>query len=138
MTCRHSDPINNPSCGSYRTPEEQVGMAERQIEDLRKKFKIPTSPDSGEFEIEDHLQVGQHLLLKVKYPSCTKCSFEGSKVMVFLNCDVGRVLRWKEVDPHFRDKDPKPDPRRAPSPDARFPATEIGWQHAIEYARIIG
>ena len=134
MACRHKDPINNPGCSSYRTPEEQIGMAEKAIEDLREKWKLPLTPDSRDFDIEDHKQVGQHLVLRVKYPSCAKCSFEGSKVMVFLRCNAGIALRWKEIDPHFRSPSPDPDPRKAPSPDARFPATEIGWADAVAWA----
>ena len=64
--------------------------------------------------------------------------------MVFLNTTELDVLRWKEIDPHFRPqkeegtqyaKGALKDPKKAPSPAARFPASDEGWKDAIEYTR---
>ena len=66
------------------------------------------------------------MVLKVKYPSCKNCSYEGIKVMVFLDTTALDALRWKRIDPHFKDK--------APSPAARFPASDEGWNDALAYA----
>lgn len=78
----------------------------------------------------------KHLVLKVEYPNCRLCSFEGRKVMVFLNTSPMAAIKWKEIDPHFRaaSKAP-PSDRCAPSPAARFPATPDGWCDAVSYAR---
>lgn len=46
------------------------------------------TPDAERFEIEDVVAVGSHLVLKVKYPNCERCSYEGTKIMVFLNCST--------------------------------------------------
>jgi len=80
--------------------------------------------------------------MKVKYPSCKKCDYEGNKVMVFLNVSEKDILKWKEIDPHFRApvedqyvKSINREPRKAPSPAARFPASDEGWKDAIEYAK---
>jgi hypothetical protein len=53
--------------------------------------------------------------------------------MVFLNITEIQALKWKEIDPHFRDD--KNTVTAAPSPAARFPASPQGWSDAIEYAR---
>lgn len=100
------------------------------------------SPDSSNFEIEEAEQVGRHLVLRVKYPNCSSCAYEGSKVMVFLNTSPLQAMRWKKIDPHFRaPRSVQPgfhaneNPREAPSPAARFPASREGWSDALSYAR---
>ncbi len=114
MTCRHQH--GDPNCSSH--PKE------------------PKTPDSYKYTIEDVEQIGEHLVLKVKYPNCNNCSYEGNKVIVFLNCSTKDALKWKKIDPHFRD--PKLDlgktKTEAPSPAARFPANPEGWCDAIAYA----
>lgn len=95
-------------------------------------------PDKARFEIEDAQPVGAHIVLKVKYPNCASCAYEGNKVMVFLNTTALQVMKWREIDPHFRAEDGRAAAvnigRAAPSPAARFPASKEGWQDAIEYA----
>lgn len=110
MTCKHSS--NDPRCGSYKAP--------------------PPTPDASNYEIVEYESVGSNVVLKVKYPNCVKCAFEGTKVMVFRNVSALDVMRWQKIDPHFRAD--KPFSREAPSPSARFPATEEGWADAIAYA----
>ena len=73
--------------------------------------------------------------MKVKYPNCAKCSFEGEKVMVFLNITEAEALRWRKIDPHFTDPAKySPGSREAPGPAARFPASNDGWVDAMRYA----
>ncbi len=56
--------------------------------------------------------------------------------MVFLNVTEASALRWREINPHFRDPAvTSPVANVAPSPAARFPASEKGWQDAINYAK---
>jgi hypothetical protein len=134
MTCRHGDPINNPACSSFRTPDEQLKMAEEAMEKLRAKFSLPETPDSERFTIEDFEQVGHLMVVKASYPNCKKCSYEGMKVMVFEGVTVKDLLKWRRIDPHFRDWIPV-SRTEAPSPIARFPASPEGWEDALLFAK---
>lgn len=145
MICRHSN--GDPSCNSGKAELEPtdgrwLGYRERVITQYVESQK----PDSKNYDIQQMERVGPHLVLKVLYPNCSKCAYEGNKVMVFLNTTELDVLRWKEIDPHFRpqkvEMDPMnrmervvKDPKKAPSPAARFPASDEGWKDAIEYAK---
>ena len=128
MTCHHH--AGDPNCSSTQRHNQTY----RELENLKKQI---ASPDNSKFEIVQVDQVGRHLVLKVLYPNCEKCSYEGNKVMVFLNTSPAAALLWKTIDPHFR-----PDTkfrthhaREAPSPEVRFPASEKGWMDAIAYAK---
>lgn len=145
MICRHSN--GDPSCTSGKAELEPtdgrwLGYRERVITQYVESQK----PDSKNYDIQQMERVGPHLVLKVLYPSCSKCAYEGNKVMVFLNIGELDVIKWKEIDPHFRpdliEIDPMnkmkrivKDPKKAPSPAARFPASDEGWKDAIEYAK---
>lgn len=139
MTCRHKDPINNPACSSYQTPEKQLVAMERDRNELMKKFNLSQTPDNSNFEILDtFIWSGTEypgLVLKVKYESCPNCSYEGTKILVYRNVTLKDVLKWKVIDPHFSDKPPQ-DYKHAPSPVARFPANEAGWDMAISFVQI--
>lgn len=117
MTCRHSsgDPHCSKNQPAYTEPEK------------------PATPDAARYEIVDVQRVGAHLVLKVKYPNCFACSYEGHKVMVFANATESSVLKWRNIDPHFRN-DNHLDPTKAPGPAARFPASDVGWADALAYA----
>jgi hypothetical protein len=119
MTCRHAK--GDPHCSSTRAQYDSS----------------PTTPDKRNYEIEDVERVGAHLVMKVRYPNCALCSYEGRKVMVFLNVTEKDALQWREIDPHFAAprKSPLPLPKTAPSPAARFPASPEGWTDALAYAR---
>lgn len=128
MTCRHRK--DDPDCSAYESNLKEARELLRKAE--------PTTPDAARFSIEDAVRVGPHLVLKVLYPNCGRCSYEGNKVMVFLNVTEIQALRWKTIDPHFR----KPSnnladsikEKEAASPAARFPASEEGWADALKYA----
>ena len=120
MTCRHER--GDPNCSSNRSS-------------YRDYDTTPATPDASRFSIEEAERVGLHLVLKVKYPNCARCAFEGNKVMVFLNVTELQVLKWKKIDPHFRAPDSTFFPSDAPSPAARFPASPDGWSDALKYAR---
>jgi len=125
MACRHA--ANDPTCSSYPGNLERA----RQLIDAHEGR---TSPDASSYEIERVERVGAHLVLSVRYPNCAKCSYEGLKNLVFLNVTEVQVLRWRRIDPHFRDK--LPALNEAPSPAARFPASDEGWNDAIAYATV--
>ena len=124
MTCRHGP--NDKSCSSYRTPAQRI--AELQKEISKQKAEVG-EPDNSQFEIIDVLELTTGLILKVKYEDCPNCSYEGIKVLVYLRATIRDALKWKVIDPHFSDKLPH-GPKHAPSPDARFPASEDGWKNA--------
>lgn len=126
MTCRHSP--GDPSCtsrlGRISSLEEQL-VAERG----------PSTPDADRYQIEAFERYGAHVVLKVKYPNCVKCAYEGSKVMVFLHASEAALVGWRRIDPHFRDGTTVCGPEEARSPAARFPASAEGWKDACNYAR---
>jgi hypothetical protein len=111
MTCRHGP--YDPACSSYGTS---------------------TTPDSSNYEVLDVRECSNNLVLKVKYPNCSKCEYEGTKIMVFAKVNMVDAFKWKKIDPHFRNSHPS-SKTEAPSPVARFPANDKGWQDAIEYAK---
>lgn len=134
MTCRHQDRVNNPECSSYRTPEEQLADLDKQKGVVMEKFKLSDTPDAERFIVEDSHQYGNFLVLKVTYPSCKNCSYEGTKVMVFEGVALQDAIKWKKIDPHFSSEDPS-SPHEAPGPIARFPASDEGWQTAVDFVR---
>ena len=92
------------------------------------------TPDVTRFEIIDIDEIGPNLVVKVKYPNCASCAFEGTKVLVYLDRRIKDVIKWRRIDPHF--EQPKVAlATEAPSPVARFPANAAGWADAIEYAQ---
>lgn len=124
MTCKHKsgDPACSSTVGGYA------------YEEARRSYdKTPTTPDSERYEVVDAAQVGPHLVLKVKYPNCRACSYEGTKVMVYLSVTTLDALKWRKIDPHFADK-PSRTKHEAPGPAARFPASAEGWADALAYA----
>lgn len=128
MSCRHGP--NDPECTN--TPQYNRGLRAGYE---RGKAEAPPTPDAENYEIVQVEFVGEHLVVKVKYPNCAKCAFEGDKVMVFFNVTPKQALMWRRIDPHFRDPSAIGKAREAPSPAARFPATPDGWADACNYAR---
>ena len=133
MTCRHGP--GDPNCSSnrpqYYEDTTKISALEKRIRELESEL-AGDNPDNRRFEIEDVREVGKHLVLKVRYPNCKKCSYEGVKVLVYLNQSIVNAIKWRIIDPHFSDK-PAGD-RCAPSPAARFPASEEGWKNALRFA----
>lgn len=124
MTCRHK--AGDPNCGTYSRKYDYTPTP---------PATPPATPDAGNFEIDEVERVGPHLVMRVIYPNCAKCEYEGKKVMVFLDVSEKEVLKWREIDPHFRNPQSVRSPKTAPTPAARFPATVEGWTDALVYAR---
>ncbi len=133
MTCRHSkndlNCSNNPKNREYL---ERVGAARELVNNP------PTTPDKSNYYIEEMERFGNHIVLRVRYPNCRDCSFEGNKTMVFLNVTEKQIIHWKTIDPHFRDPKKAIMKTEAPSPAARFPGNSEGWKDACDYARSKG
>lgn len=133
MICRHSK--NDPSCSSHKDYVDTYTPTVHTRQSHGFAATDPSSPDSENYVVEEAVAVDQHLVLKVKYPNCSKCSFEGSKVLVLLNVPLIDALKWRKIDPHFKDTKKQPTmPIEAPSPRARFPADAEGWQDALTFA----
>jgi hypothetical protein len=128
MTCHHAS--DDPLCSSYKS---HVTAARKLVakDDVRNGAK----PDAENYVVIDAHAVGNHVVLKVQYPSCAKCSYEGIKILVYLNVALVEVIRWKRIDPHFAEPNELKGSTDAPSPAARFPASDVGWQDAIAYAK---
>ncbi len=120
MTCRHVG--NDPDCSSNKSKYE--------YEEKMKK------PDSEKYSIESAVEIGKNLVLKILYPNCASCAYEGNKILVYLNTNALAALKWRKVDPHFRDPGKGMWSKgEAPPPAARFPASTAGWDDALAYAR---
>jgi hypothetical protein len=109
--------------------------ASRNYTDGYSGYTTVTTPDPNQYKILDAVTVNSHLVMKVQYPNVKSCPFDGTKVMVFLNTTPLAALKWKKIDPHFREKLVPSYEDAAPSPAARFPASKKGWEDAIEYAK---
>jgi len=121
MTCHH-DP-GDPACSSTQA---RYGSS----------YEPPRTPDIEKYTIEDLVRFNEYMVLKVKYPNCSKCAYEGTKVLVLPSVPELEVLRWQAVDPHFRDPNDKSFLiKKAPAPVARFPASPEGWKDALAYAK---
>lgn len=126
MTCRHG--AGDTSCSSYRSPREEIAVLQKEIEKQKALLK---EPDNSQFEIMECLELSNGLVLKVRYENCPSCAYEGTKVLVYEGRRTADVLKWRIIDPHFSDK--VSGARVAPSPTARFPASEEGWRHATQF-----
>lgn len=125
MTCRHSPGDKN--CSSY-DPFKYLSPTQEEP---------PKTPDSKSFEIEDvYDSINNYVILKVKYPNCSMCSYEGNKVIVYKGVGLKDVLKWREIDPHFREEKTY-SIKEAPSPIARFPASDDGWMNAIALVSLL-
>lgn len=138
MICRCSSPAvhaqraANQDARRYASEEKEN---KKKVAELESEIQSMTVK-ADQYDIMEVERVGDHLVVKAKYPSCTRCSFEGVKVMVFLNVSEHDVVLWKRIDPHFRvPRDAELQGRNAPSPAARFPASAEGWRDAVSYAK---
>lgn len=135
MTCKHDK--DDVSCTShpdnYENQRYRDELAAQQAAKLVVRDSMPATPDSEKYSIEEAVPVGKNLVLKVLYPNCKRCAYEGNKVMVYLGVTPVQALKWKKIDPHFRG--PVRNDKEAPSPAARFPASPEGWKDALDFAK---
>jgi hypothetical protein len=123
MTCRHAP--GDHSCTTRYPIYNNIVNTE------------PLTPDSKKFEILEVIDSYlPYLILKVKYPNCNKCSYEGTKILVYENLSIKDLIYWKEIDPHFSNSKSK-DKTKSPSPIARFPASVIGMTHACRFIEML-
>jgi len=84
-------------------------------------------PDPNNYHIVKSAQVGENLIIMIRYPDCT--NYEGEKILVFENCDRETLLKQKTIDPHFSEN------KQYHSPYARFEPTIRGWRSARMFAQ---
>jgi hypothetical protein len=141
VTCRCSSPQEHASRAAQNERDRsiyEIGQAKREADAARAVLAkreaelAARTPRADQYELQRVEQVGPHMVLEVLYPSCATCAYEGRKVLVILNVDPLAAMRWRRIDPHFRDK--ATSITEAPSPAARFPASAEGWKDAVAYA----
>ena len=89
----------------------------------------PPNPNPSRFKILQTFVWNNHILVRVKYPDCT--SYEGEKLLLYLNTSLEQIAREKFLDPHFSDKP-------GLYPNARFEPTDRGLDMAFELLRGMG
>lgn len=148
MTCRcatpqdHADRADRNAADNIRSARERADMEKaeaRRATEARFAELAARTPNPDQFEVDRIEEVGKCLVMRVIYPSCSKCAYEGAKVMVFEGPTVIDVVKWRRIDPHFRDTGVVASmkaTKEAPSPIARFPGNEDGWKAAVFYAGI--
>ncbi|MFA7219152.1 MAG: hypothetical protein WC119_01330 [Synergistaceae bacterium] len=83
------------------------------------------NPDPYKWEVIRSSQIGQFLLVQLKYPNCT--NYEGEKIMVYKNVVLTELVSQKTIDPHFSNN------KKYHSPIARFLPTDEGWRMAQDF-----
>jgi hypothetical protein len=139
MTCRCSSPAVHASRAAEQSARSERSTREskdKEIKELKDEI-FGMIVKSTKYEIVEAVEVGAHLVMKVKYPNCKTCEFEGIKVIVFAGTNAINALKWKRIDPHFRKptKNPVALMDHAPPPVARFPNNNAGWSAALEFAK---
>lgn len=129
MVCRCSSPEVHAQREIDRTREDYRAL-EKKLKEVQNRSTI----QSDVFQIMDVVEVSGNLVLKVRYPSCRDCAFDGDKVLVFKSATAIKALKWIRIDPHFRNPKKELFDNEAPAPTARFPPTSEGWSDAIAYA----
>lgn len=151
MVCRHKP--GDPDCsssfeGRLRDYEYSMGLKEQslkqdaakaakkilELEAKLKEWEALAGNNYGDYNILDHHWENGFLIMMVQYPSCKNCSFESKKILVFDVENPQEAIYWRKVDPHFRETSTK-NKNEAPSPIARFPATDEGWINACKFVR---
>jgi hypothetical protein len=84
------------------------------------------NPSPTNFQILEAVEVGNLMVIKVKYPDAH--NFEGTKIMVYENVKAIDFMNTRELDPHFFDA------TGIKSPIARFKPTKDGWRMALAFA----
>ena len=85
-------------------------------------------PRPDYYKILSVLQIGQCLLVELKYPNCT--NYEGKKILLFKEMTLKELIDHKEIDPHFFENSKF-------SPCARFEPTVYGWKMGQVMAQCI-
>lgn len=85
------------------------------------------NPDPKKFTIIKHEEVGEYLILEVKYDGCT--NYEGKKILVYQGVKIIDLWKQGSLDPHFSNN------KQYHSPIARFRPDKEGWTNALRFTR---
>lgn len=138
MTCRCTSMAEHASRAAAQERSSMASSVEfysKKVKDLETEVRRLSAPiDNTNFEILDYypknIEKPSFLMVTVKYNSCPNCSFEGVKILLYRGAIITDLLRWRNIDPHFRNVLPK-TPAEAPGPVARFAANESGLAKSI-------
>ncbi|MCK9458528.1 MAG: hypothetical protein M0R80_02665 [Proteobacteria bacterium] len=111
------------NCNQQQSPE----TCQVQTQGRRKAKKKFPNPNPKNFEILYSEQIGEFLIVRIKYPDCT--NFEGVKILVYAEGTVADLLAQGSIDPHFSNN---PD---FYSPIARFVPTTGGMVMAKAFVK---
>ena len=89
--------------------------------------KFNPNPNPSNYVIKKSLQVGEFLVVKIKYPDCE--NYEGIKILVYDRIELEHLHAQKFIDPHFSEN------KKYYSPIARFEPTDEGWKMAIVFCK---
>lgn len=119
-------------CCCKRARRNEYDEIQRQLAETQLKVtalqKLP-NPNPNNYVILDSEQVGNNLVVRIKYPDCT--NYEGEKILVFANTTLPQLVKQKAIDPHFSEN------KKYLSPIARFVPTSKGWTLALTCANMI-
>ncbi len=101
------------SCSTYDRPSAPIPPA--------------PNPNPYRYEILRHEQIGNWLLVEIRYPDCT--TYEGCKILLYYKTTLERLKAQKSIDPHFSNSN-------MISPFARFEPTGGGWRAATRLAKL--
>lgn len=83
-------------------------------------------PNPAVFHILRFYEFNGHIAVEINYPNCN--TYEGNKIIVFLDTTIEQLRKLKEIDPHFTEEDKI-------KPFARFEPTFWGWFFACLITR---
>ena len=135
MVHRHDDDDDDYRGNPPSTYARRKDTADNYSPSAVATFSSNHPPDNTRYEILDTFRHGLNLVIKVKYDSCAGCSYEGTKILCYAGVPESHALKWREIDPHFVDSKTTRRERQSPGPVARFPASDEGWNDAVEYAK---
>lgn len=91
-----------------------------------KEAPLP-NPNPRNFRIVRYEEIGNWLIVEIKYPDCT--NYEGRKILVYYQVKYKKLMKQGSIDPHFSDS------TTMISPFARFEPTKGGWNAARRLAQ---
>ncbi len=89
----------------------------KTAENYEEKKVSQFDPNPANFKVIDSFEANGHIVVLINYPNCN--TFEGNKILVYLNTTLQQINEAKEIDPHFKSE-------RGFSPFARFEPTLEG------------
>ena len=110
---------------------KEIVELKKIIQDIKNE-----NPDPADWELIEDKQIGEYLVLKLRYPKCK--NHKGVKIMVF-KATLSQLVKQKLIDPHFGTAESTRIDGQTGNmlyPIARFPGNEEGWHDAIWFATL--